>query len=253
MGIREEFYGSLENDYKLEGERSFLYRYFRDHPQQQRGGAKGGDVRRAIQIFLYDVKKGRKKDRSLAMLDAYCTDRGIDSLLGGGAKTEQTDLEELEAFCNTLMAGENETILIPLKIDPGTGAGLYLMGTDYLNEAELHLDGTCCYACLWMEDLLLEKSDDHRYVWSTCALAREQLEEQCGFPNLTEALNWFQYLTAMDQDAYLFYTLNNGTAPPNCPAALRRYFEAGETQTETDALIAQGRESFARDAANGKS
>lgn len=249
MGIREEFYDSLRQEYELEGERSFLYQYFLDRPRRRRGGVGDTDVRRTVQIFLYDVRHGRKKDQSLAMLDAYCAWRGISSLLTGEA---ETDLEELEAFCNTLKAGKNNTVLIPLKIDPGTGAGLYLMGVYFLKKADLCQDKACCYACLWMEELMLLQ-DNGQYLWSISGQDRERLEEQCGFPNLTEALCWFQHLTAMDQEAYQAYTVYNGPAPPNCPPALRRYFEPDGAQAGPDVWIAQGRESFEREEKNGES
>lgn len=248
MGIQEEFYDSLRREYKLEGERSFLYRYFLDRPRQQRGGAKESDVHRAIRTFLYDTQHGRRKDQSLAMLNAYCAHRGISSLLAGGV---EMDWAEAEAFCNALRAEGNTSILLPLKIDPCTGAGLYLMGSDFLSEAKLYTDRACCYACLWMDDLKLEK-EDGQYVWSICSRERNKLEEQCGFPNLTEALRWFQNLTSMDHEAYQVYSITNGPAPPNCPPALLRYFEAGQEESELASLIAQGRESFAREEINGE-
>lgn len=246
MGIREEFYDSLRREYELEGERSFLYRYFQAHPQRQRGGRQSADAGRAVRTFLYDVKNKRKKDRSLAMLDAYCAGQGIHSLLAGAA---ELDVEEVEAFCNTLKAGAFTSILLPLRIDPGTGAGLYLLGASFLEAADLCQDEACCYACLWTDDLMLEESQDFKgyYVWSIGSRERERLREQCGFPDLREALRWFEYLTAMGQEAYQAYAFNNGKAPPNCPAVLLRYFEPGEADTERDTLIAQGRESFARE------
>lgn len=240
MGIREEFYDSLRQEYELEGERSFLYRYFLAHPRQRRGGTKEPDVHRSVQTFLYDAQHGRKKDQSLAMLDAYCAQRGIASVLSGAP---QADLEELERFCRRMRAGKNTTLLIPLTIDPGTGAGLYLMGRFFLEDMGLHLSGACCYVCLWMEEIILTREDD-RYTWSLGSVDRELLEEQCGFPNLTEALRWFRHLTAIDQDAYQSYTVNNGPVPPDCPPALRRYFEQGQEREASCDLILQGRESF---------
>lgn len=248
MGIREEFYQSLRLEYEQEGERSFLYHYFQTRPKQCRGGTGRPNVKKDVQTFLYDVEHGRKKDQVLAMLDEYYARRGVTSVLQGAGRDETLPVEELEEFCENLRRGDNDQILFPLKIDSGTGAGLYLMGTGYLREAGLELPGACCYACLSLDVLELYAPNDRQgdqYVWSIASVDRFQLEERCGFPNLPEALRWFSHLTAMDQEAYQAYSVNNGPAPDNCPKVLLRYFE--KCREDDEALIAQGRESFAQD------
>ena len=185
--------------------------------------------------FLYDAgcpalggpAPRRKKDRVMDMLEAYCAENGL-ALQGtserGGSAGELTAEEkrQYEAFFQTLRAAPNRRVLVPLLLDPATGAGLYIIGKEYFRGTSLYhsIRGSCCYACLYWDDLVIERGQG---VSFSCSAGEEDLRDLCGFPNLEEALRWYQRI--LQRDAAAIFRASNGPAPENCPPALRHCFE----------------------------
>lgn len=209
--------------------------------------------------FLYDAGcpalggpvSRRKKDRVMDMLEAYCTENGLvlqappgpGGTAGGLSKEEKA---QYEAFFQTLRTSSNRRVLVPLQLDPATGAGLYIIGKDYFRGTSLYrtIRGACCYACLFWDDLTIER--DYGVSFS-CSADEAQLAEVCNFPHLEEALEW--YHRTLQQEAPALFRASNGPPPENCPPALRRCFEPRRTVDVDPEELRQAREAMEREAA----
>ena len=123
--------------------------------------------------YLYNLESGRKNNRDMAILEAYL-DTHYDvpasgeasgpgaglrfyykkSASGGGGRVwDDERIAQLERFYQTLREGEYGEALIPICIDPRTGAGLFFLGKEYLWETGFDSRGICCIACLSVQAL----------------------------------------------------------------------------------------------------
>lgn len=212
--------------------------------------------------FLYDAGcpalggpvARRKKDRVMDMLEAYCAEKDLtlQAPAGPGGTAGALSKEEkaqYEAFFQTLRAASNRRVLVPLQIDPATGAGLYIIGKDYFRGTSLYytIKGACCYACLYWDDLVIEP--DYGISFS-CPAGEEELAEVCNFPHLEEALAWYHRI--LRQEAPALFRSSNGPPPENCPPALRRCFEPRRTAEVDPEELRRAKEEMAREAASGQ-
>lgn len=185
--------------------------------------------------FLYDggspaqggVGPGRKRDRTMDVLDAYCRENRLTLQRPSAGAWELTEEEiaRYEALFERLRAGKNEGVFLPVRIDPATGAGVFIVGRDYFRDVPSlyrSIRGACCYACLYWNDLTLE---DGYGLSLSCLADREELGELCGFPHLREAMDWSAHI--LRREAMEFYREKNGPPPEHCPDALRGCFAAG--------------------------
>ncbi len=189
-------------------------------------------LRRDAQTYLYDA--GRKKDRDMAMLDAYCDKKGLVLAPGGknhgSAPLTRQELDQWEALFRALWRERRRDVLIPIRIDPRTGAGLFIAGSAHCPK-ELRGDrkDPCYYVCSY--PCKLQKEDGDTYLFSRFFTAEpEDLKDPRGmlpFPSLDEAQKWyFQKLRAKkDDDLFrLLYLRRNNKAPRGCPEELLWYF-----------------------------
>lgn len=238
--LRQVFYDRLAKDYKNEEERSFLYQYFVKNPPKRRGGAGERDIRRDIQTFLYDAQHGRKADRSLALFLGYCESQGIDPFSGGGGNVPDPD--EVDALYHDLRNGDDNEVLLPVYIDPVTGAGLYIIGTDHLGTLASQVEGTCCYGLFSPNFLELDTDEDANWcTWPLWSGKRAEALERLCIPCAAEGLKWLRRTESAK--ALDYFASYNVICPPSCPTALRRYFSAAEPQEQED-LVAYGRQRF---------
>ena len=224
--------------------------------------------------YLYNLESGRKNNRDMAILEAYL-DTHYDvpasgeasgpgaglrfyykksSSGGGGRVWDDERIAQLERFYQTLREGEYGEALIPICIDPRTGAGLFFLGKEYLWETGFDSRGICCIACLYVQDLDLIV-EGRRATWSMWSGGEEELEALCGYPNVREALKWFGYLVdgetekdpKMPQvDILSYFQDGNGPPPPGCPPEFLCYFLPPGMADEGDP-VEEGREAFRRD------
>lgn len=168
-----------------------------------------------VQTFLYDVGhplnqekgrtyKSRKKDRAMDMLDAYCSENHIyfGQQSPGISRTSNSLTEKEVKFYEKLYVFLNDTektdIIFPIQVDALTGAGLYIMGSDYFPESvwkkrtkDRKREECCCYACFYWSDLGRDEHDlgmefrwgsSEDYDWEAC----------CSYPDIWEAWEWYQ-------------------------------------------------------------
>lgn len=199
-------------------------------------------VRRDAQTFLYDA--GRKKDRNLALLDAYCESRGL-TLNGGGSGGALTaaEQEQWERLFALLRKGKRRRCLLPIRVDPLTGAGLYIVGSAYYPEEMIwpeKLPQACYYACFYLDEAAAE--GDISLLFRSF---QEELEAMCALPDLTEAERWYRAM--LQEDGRGFYRCN-GPAPAGCPEELKRYFQSDRPQKpDRAAVIREGAAAFEKE------
>lgn len=200
-------------------------------------------VRRDAQTFLYDA--GRKKDRNLALLDAYCESRGLTLNGGGGSGGALTaaERERWERLFALLRKEKRRGCLLPIRVDPLTGAGLYIVGSAYYPEGMIWREKSpqaCYYACFYLDEAAAE--GDISLIFRSF---QEELEAMCALPDLTEAERWYRAM--LREDGRGFYR-RNGPAPAGCPEELKRYFETGIPQKpDRAAVIQEGAAAFERE------
>lgn len=215
----------------------------------------GTILRRDAQTFLYDADH-RKKDRDMAMLDAYCADKDLVlSPSGGGrgsARLTRRELEQWEALLKLLRREHRQGALIPIRIDPRSGAGLFIVGIDLYPEHLQKGRDACYYACICLDDLSTELGDLTLEFRSSA----EDLERSLGFPSLDEAQKWYYNELLQNTDTVMgTYQQHNGPIPKGCPKELELYFEPGEDSVEPesqDDLPQEGKAALDRDTASRK-
>ncbi len=216
-------------------------------------------LKRALEIdakaFLYDAgfpvssgeKRGspRKKDRLLDMLDVYCAENRL-SLKGPGGGMESCETDgawraRFDRFYNTLKRSGKTGILLPVRVDPNAGVGLYIIGKKYYRDipsAYRSFRGSCCYAFFFLDDLPTEE-DGAALTFRADVGPRD-------YPNLEEALSW--YFEKCRENGYRFFRAVNGPVPKDCPEEFRACFEGGPAPPGQGA-IPVSREEMEREAA----
>ncbi len=179
---------------------------------------------RDAQTYLYDAK--RKRDRDMAMLEAYCDKRKLVLAPGGGPGAGQgpltpRELEQWETLFQALRrkGKQYSKVLIPIRIDPRTGAGLYIVGRSHYPFPK-RLKYACYYACFCLDEVGAE--GDITLVHRTLL---EELDAMCDLPGLEEAEKWYFNMIREGEDAWGVYHTHNGSAPRDCPEPLRKYFQ----------------------------
>lgn len=228
-------------------------------------------LRREAEDYLYNLENGRKGSRDMAILEAYL-DRYYGAAPGEGAREAGSGLNvyyeksasgagtgawdgeklaQLQRFYEELQSEGYDEALVPICMDPLTGAGLYFMGCSFLQGSGMDTGRACCIACLYLKDLDLTV-ENGRAVWSVWSGEEEELEALCGFPNVEEALKWFNYLVKGDGDPQMdllsYFQYGNGYPPPGCPPGFLRYFLPPFTpQEDLDSLASEGQQAWARE------
>ena len=215
----------------------------------------GAILHRDAQTFLYDADH-RKKDRDMAMLDAYCADKDLVLSPGGGsrgsARLTRRELEQWEALLKLLRRQGRRRALIPIRIDPRSGAGLFIVGIGHYPDHLQKGRAACYYACVCLDELFTEFGG---VTLSFHAFA-EDLERSLGFPSLDEAQKWYYNELLQNTDTVMgIYQQHNGPIPKGCPKELELYFEPDEDSVEPesqDDLLQEGMAACERDTASGK-
>lgn len=140
--------------------------------------------------------------------------RGLER---GAEKKDRNFLQILEEF------SRGNEILIPIRVDPCSGAGLYITGKEHYQSIPLlsnKIEGNCCYAFFWPDEI------PQRDSW--IFLLHTTDEESYNFPNLDEALSW--YAAKCRGTSISQFRDVNGPVPANCPEEFRLYFQNNHAQ-----------------------
>lgn len=197
------------------------------------------------QTYLYDA--GRKKNRDMAIFEARCEEKELVLVprrgqgAGQGPLTAQ-ELASWEALFAALRREKRRKVLIPIRIDPQTGAGLFIVGIAYYPKKfqTSPQRKSCYYAYFYLDGY--EAEDDVSLVYRFIPEELEDLTGTLDFPSLAEAEQWYRHMLL--EDAGGFFRCN-GAPPRGCPPELRRYFQTQEAPREDRAaLVREGREAF---------
>lgn len=176
--------------------------------------------------FLYDGgSAGRRKDRTLDLLD-YClkNDPSFCPVPLAKPANDTSGPAEWAVLFQALNRDRRAVqALVPLRLDPLTGAGLYIMGKNHFLDVESvysAIQGSCCYACFCPDDLAVSGTAGLSF---THTAGPRELPDFCGFSDLQKALDWFN---EHRQEPLHYCRDLNGTPPPDCPPALRHCFAA---------------------------
>lgn len=203
-----------------------------------------------ITTFFYDAgypltakeeqsdSRFRKKDKTMDMLDSYCTQHNI---VFGNQKAvpdarenlfSEEMYEEYERMYHILNQKKKVKAMVPIVIDSTTGAGIYIMGRDNFKDTpeynKMHKgkkERFCCYGILEPIDFG-EKSVEFDI----------NSEPQCNFPNIKEAIFWFK-ARIREGSYYEPYRECNGNIPENCPAIFMGYFSYEGEELETEQWV----------------
>jgi len=220
----------------------------------------GAILRRDAQTFIYDVGH-RKKDRDMAMLDAYCADKDLVLVPAGDtggsiSSLSRQELEQWEALYKTLEREKRRDVLLPIRIDPRSGAGLFLVGSAHCpKDLRGEREDSCYYIC-FCPHTLSSKDED------TCLVSRifldesEEAEDLRPFPSLEEAQKWYFWMLRQgdeDDEFRSIYRYYNKKAPQDCPEELLRYFKPIKTQSpDRKSLPQEGKAACEQDTASRK-
>lgn len=220
----------------------------------------GAILHRDAQTYLYDADH-RKKDRDMALLDAYCADKDLVLVPAGDtggsiSPLSRQELEQWEALYKTLELEKRRDVLLPIRIDPRSGAGLFLVGSAHCpKDLRGEREDSCYYVC-FCPSTLSSKGED------TCLVSRifldepEEAEDLRPFPSLEEAQKWYFQMLRQDEEDDEFrsiYRYYNKKAPQDCPEELLRYFKPINTQSpDRKALAQEGKAAHDRDTASRK-
>jgi len=212
-------------------------------------------LKRALELdakaFLYDagfpISSGpiapRKKDRLLDMLDAYCAENQLSLQRETPADQDLCGNERFDIFYKELKRSRNTGILLPVRIDPRSGVGLYIIGKKYYRDAPSvyrRIKGSCCYTFFFLDDVPAEDGE--------VSLVYRMDEEVQDYPNLDEALCW--YSEKCRENGLRFFRAVNGPVPADCPEKFRAYFQGGRALDGRDSgELPVSREEMEREAA----
>ena len=172
--------------------------------------------------LLYDARRTshKKKDRMLDLYCAYRAGRGETALPEARPVRGAALPDVFCPFFERLNRDGNDSVLLPVRIDPDCGAALCILGKRHFRCARAlpkSMKGACFWICFYMNELDAEP-DEITLRWTDID---ESLTELC-CPNLTEALAWYEYTAR--RKARAFFREMNGPAPEDCPEHIRSYF-----------------------------
>ena len=195
-----------------------------------------------VKTFLYDIGysektadgvigESRKKDRTMDMLDKYCKEHNISFTPGmtcAGSGIEKLSDPEYIKECKKLFSQLNRDkitrVFIPLGIDPGSGAGIYIIGRDYYRdvpEKQEEIYTSCCYSYLSLEDVVIDGNGTVNLV-----MGEMKMDE-----TLESAVKIFQNQIE-SHGALEGYQVNNEKLPMDCSELFKIYFDPVEWGNE---------------------
>ncbi len=202
--------------------------------------------------FLYDVgfsvnskeiSRPRKIDRSIQMVDSFFEKEDTAYFLQGydprrnidGSPDKEKILETEKLFSLLDRNADYDSVVIPVVIDPETGAGLYIYGMEsdddpvYLNNeviARRAKNGHHCFYTIF-EYWGSQRNTDDSYYAPGRLIYRQYISneggkfESTGYINLEDAIHDYKkVINERVNDMYMY----NVPMPAECPERFRKYF-----------------------------
>ena len=210
--------------------------------------------------YLYDAgfsvnqtkqKNIRKLDHSMQMVDSFFERKdsayflqGYDPRSASGTIPDSEKILETKKLFSLLdRDADFDSVVVPVVIDPETGAGLYIYGMEtdddpvYLNNEVLKrraMNGHHCFYTIfeyWGSQRDTDDSDyaPGRLIYRQYISNRDSKYESTGYADLEDAIHDFQKVIREDvADMYLY----NEKMPEGCPESFRKYFPQDEDEED---------------------
>ena len=214
------------------------------------------------------TRKLRKEDRTFRMLDEWC--RATNHYLAwAGASRE--DWKEMFRLLQGETGKERNDLILPVKIDPNTGIGLYLVGLHQFTEKfiqQLRNRSGCgpalnyVFLCLGPSVFIdqtqtranIKKEFKSQFAEGISISLNPMMDENHNpYPycvTLKDGEELFSFLQKNERISYDFFCYNNESPPPGTPKALHIYFET--EKMDLHALADEGRKASEEDAERQK-
>lgn len=233
MGIKDEVLTLIRDDYNQNGNYSFLYKYILNHndklkmklqanPENKRESIVRKYIQDTMNNYGYPLSykestKEKTSDPPLEMIDAWY--KYYSEKTDGAGNTLNLDLplEEFDRFYKSICKSpSSDSILIPIRVDERTGAGLYIIGRDYYTKGNFKYPDS--YHC----------GIDYISSWENIenigvSIAITYGLEDCD--SVIEANRFFEADIILDVDGLEEFHKMNGNMPENCPKELQKYFK----------------------------
>ena len=183
----------------------------------------------------YAVKTAkRRQDHMLDLVDIYWKKAGRSTRNDSDDLVADCDSDEFKEHClaifEKLQNEKNDTICLPLCIDPWTGTGLFIMGINHLDEKALtewceYMERDeddwecfhCHFTCIYWEDLFMQDFESIDFNGGV----------QIFGDDIYQAVEAFCEMIVNDKYAqgYEMYRGMNGDYPGKFAEKFKRYFE----------------------------
>lgn len=208
-------------------------------------------------------REPRRKDRVLGMLDAWCRETHHSLRWDGASGTGEAD-ENWRKACNDMFLllqrmEEPNSFILPVRVDPRTGIGLYMVGIDYFQNLKARIlknlqvpKQNCVFLCFgpyafynFTDNGKTEAVEDiaDNFYMNMLPVKIETEPLICVTLEDGEAL--FDFIMKNEDLAYECFRMNNMIAPPGTPKLLQIYFdsvqEEGEKLPSRSQLAEEGR------------
>lgn len=222
-------------------------------------------VMRDAWTFLYDAgfsptqqteHPARKKDRVLELLDGWCEETGRSLCQGGASGAGGLTATERQAWNEMFRLLQNTKkptgVILPVRVDPRTGIGLYLVSTRYFSiEVRRQLERlNCIFMCLGPSDFPgIEKfrsNDINQKIYNEFRLYMcPIMDDKAYCVTLEDGERMLSFI--LDSPlAYDFFCDQNPAAPPGTPRMLLDYFQPAQRESDQE-MADEGRKAYERD------
>ncbi len=188
------------------------------------------------EIRVLGKSTGRRQDHMMELVDLYWAEKGSRTLGSGFAASQAMDYgsEDFKVRCmaayEALQGEGRSNVFLPLTVDSASGAGLYILGVNNIDETSLG-DGED----LWRS---LGKKNWEKFTCHFCCVRWAGIENQPGIgvctyyfidafgDDIDRAIESFRSNLENPEDIYEVYTSINETLPEGMDGRYHSYFQA---------------------------
>ena len=199
-GIKDEALKQICDDYKLKGHKSFIYKYIWANEEKLRKKCEGLPkkeqeklINKRVRNFIYDLTT-RSNNTALNMIDSWYSLQTRKKGNSHGAM----DLKQYQKLFDKLQADpDSESIVIPIRVDYKTGAGVYILGKK--NYLEGHFKYSSNYHC-GLEIISKWDNTGEYGIALHCDFENEDLEHLGPCISVEEAVKFFDACSTYQEE-----------------------------------------------------